>query len=166
MLGGNILIYIAFDQASTTSGFSIYKNRELVDFGKFKGNGPFFDRAHQLQEEVVRIVEETRRKYPKESIKIGLEEIQMQGNVETFKRLAQLQGILILTIKQKFSMEPELISASTWKSFNQIKGRGRTEQKRNAQNLVEELYGMRPTQDESDAIMIGRYMANKEMNWG
>lgn len=83
----------------------------------------------------------------------------------TFKQLAQLQGALVIAVKEELNTDPELILASTWKSFNKIKGRGRVEQKRNAQERVKELFDIKVTQDEADAILIGRNASHKEISF-
>ena len=96
------------------------------------------------------------RKYQEQGKKVmvAIEDIQEQRNVQTFKVLAQLQGALYVSIHKEFKIECDIISASTWKSFSQIRGKNRTEQKRNAQSFVEKTYGMRVTQDEADAILL------------
>lgn len=160
------MIYLAFDQASETSGYSIYHNRELMVHGKFKCEGPFFERLLQVNDEFDKLYENLAKKNPDEKIKVILEDIQQQRNVLTFKRLAQLQGSMISKILVTTGEEPELVGASQWKSFNKVKGKARQEQKRNAQAKVKELYNLDVTQDEADAILLGRYASHKEMNWG
>ena len=53
------------------------------------------------------------------------------------------------------------VLASSWKSTLSIKGKTRPEQKRNAQAYVEKTYGVKATQDESDAICIGSHYTKK-----
>ena len=52
--------------------------------------------------------------------------------------------------------------ASAWKSVCGVRGRARAEQKRNAQAFVETTFGVRATQDESDAICIGFAYINEK----
>jgi hypothetical protein len=59
-------------------------------------------------------------------------------------------------------LEPEIVLAGTWKSFLGIKGRNRTEQKRNAQAYIVDNYSIKPTQDECDAICIGLWATHKK----
>lgn len=159
---------ISFDQASSDTGYSVFKGDELLDYGKFKAkSSDFFDRVVETRDFIDSVI----GAYDLDQVAtIALEDIQFQGfrggNVVTFKRLAQLQGILILHIQEKYSVDVELANASQWKSYNGVKGRGRTEQKRNAQKLVGDLYGLSVTQDEADAILLGRFFANQSMNWG
>ena len=60
----------------------------------------------------------------------------------------------------------ELIHSSSWKSGLNIKGRDRAAQKRNAQAYVEEVYKLKVSQDESDAICIGsHYIKQTKSAW-
>lgn len=161
------MLFIAFDQATNTTGYSVFLNRELLKFGKFTktGSNEFYKFSAQI-EEITNVINEYTEKYPKEKLKIILEDIQMQANVATFKTLARLQGAIGTRIIETYPQaEMVFISASTWKSFAQIKGRGRTEQKRNAQKKVEELFGVKVTQDEADALLLGYQSSHSEINW-
>jgi hypothetical protein len=52
----------------------------------------------------------------------------------------------------------EIVSSNTWKSTLKIKGKNRSEQKRAAQDYIQEEYKITCTQDEADAICIGTHM--------
>ena len=61
----------------------------------------------------------------------------------------------------------EAVLAGTWKSTLGIKGKTRPEQKQNAQKWVIATYGVKPTQDECDAICIGAHKIRSLGNdWG
>ena len=107
--------------------------------------------------------------------KVAFEEIQLQqipgstahGNVETFKKLAYVQAIL-MEVLSEMNIKFEVVPSSSWKSTCGIKGRARAEQKRNAQKFVESEYGVKAIQDICDSICIGRHVIeqeNKEINW-
>lgn len=89
----------------------------------------------------------------------------MINNVQTFKTLAEVFGVLSeLFTELKIKHTPVL--ASSWKSTLGIKGKNRSEQKRNAQEYIVNKYGIKPTQDECDAICIGaHYIANSINDW-
>ena len=55
------------------------------------------------------------------------------------------------------------VLASVWKSKLGIKGRARTDQKKDAQRYVRETYNIKCTQDEADAICIGAYIVNSNI---
>jgi hypothetical protein len=54
-------------------------------------------------------------------------------------------------------MEYKLAHTGTWRKYCGIKGKSRAEKKKSAQLLVQDFYSKRVTQDEADAICIGRY---------
>lgn len=95
-----------------------------------------------------------------------LEDIQLQkfGNGEeavlVFKKLAHLQGVL-KNYLYEMNYDYKVVSPSTWRAFSQIKGKSRTEKKKSAQLIVKKLYDVSVTQDEADAILIGRWGANE-----
>lgn len=161
------MYYIAFDQSSNDTGFSVYRDTKLIEYGKFKTKGfEFFDKVIETQEFMYSVIERYYQEGKK--IKIALEDIQFQqrAGVDTFKRLAQLQGVLMVSIMRNFeAAEIEFIYASSWKSSTGVTGRDRTAQKRNAQAKVKELHEIDVTQDEADAILMGRHISHKEMNW-
>lgn len=158
---------LALDQASRVSGWAIFEDEELIKYGKIDANkyDDIGKRLHLIREEVQNLIED-------EHIdKVYLEDIYMDGqrvnNVATFKVLAEVFGVLYeLCIYMELPVDA--ILAGTWKSTLGIKGKTRPEQKRNAQKWVEETYGVKPTQDECDAICIGAHAVrqiNSEINW-
>lgn len=160
------MIFIGLDQATVVTGYSVYKNQELIAYGKFSAEGDDFSRYSKQKANVLALIEYTKEKYPKEEIKIMFEDIQMQQNKTTFKQLAQLQGALAVGVLEAHpEIHFDFIYASQWKGFAKIKGKNRIEQKRNAQAKVLEIFDITATQDEADAIMIGYYASHQEVNW-
>ena len=157
---------LALDQASRTSGYSVFCDDQLIDSGTFTFTSD--DMAKRLMA-IRKKVEELINEYCIE--KLILEDIQLQNNVAsnvvTYKALAEVIGVIIeLAAEKKLSYE--LVHSSSWKSELGIKGRTRPDQKRNAQVYVFETYGRNVSQDESDAICIGSYYINKNksaLNW-
>jgi Holliday junction resolvasome RuvABC endonuclease subunit len=105
------------------------------------------------------------QQYHEHQVEVVLEEIQEQSNAQTFKKLAMLQGVLLVTLEES-SIKYHLVYASQWKSYLKVAGASRTIQKRNAQAYVLETYGKSVTQDEADAICIGRFITQSMKNWG
>jgi Holliday junction resolvasome RuvABC endonuclease subunit len=155
------MIYFAIDQSSNISGYSVWRNTELVEFGKVQFEGEFIDRIFELKLWMISKIDE----YEEEQVEVVIEEIQEQSNMQTFKKLAMLQGALLLSLRER-DIKYHLVYASQWKSGIGILGKKRAEQKRNTQEYVLQKYGKKCTQDEADAICIGEYMANKIQNWG
>lgn len=170
-----LMYYIAFDQASNDTGFSVFESNgdTLIEYGKYiTKSHDFFDKVIETEDFITGIIDKYLDKG--KEVQVGLEDIQLQQfrgratNVQTFKRLAQLQGSIVVNLKRNYpDIEMRKIYASSWKSTSEVKGKNRTEQKQNAQRIVKKMFDLdRVTQDEADAILIGRHLASQEMNWG
>ena len=91
-------LILALDQSTQKTGWAVYNNAQLTDFGCFDATGDLFVRIIKLREWVKSKINE-----------LGginclvFEEIQLQnipgtsreGNVATFKKLAYVQAVLI-----------------------------------------------------------------------
>lgn len=62
---------------------------------------------------------------------------------------------MVAELAEELGIPHSTLTASSWKSTLNIKGRARAEQKRNAQKYVSDTYGIHVTQDEADSICIG-----------
>ncbi len=161
---------IAFDQALNTTGYTLFEDGAIVSYDKFTTSD--VPTAKKLEEFRTFLVDLLDTHKPS---KVAFEEIQLQqipgstahGNVETFKKLAYVQAILLEVLSEK-NIKFEIVPSSSWKSTCGIKGRGRAEQKRNAQQYVLKEYGVKAIQDICDSICIGTHIIeqeNKEINW-
>ena len=106
---------------------------------------------------------------------IALEGIQFQEessgqkmSVTVFQALARLQGILMETCfdrKIKYVVCP----TNTWRHHCGVKGRTRADKKRSMQLLAKKWYDITVSDDEADAIGIGKYAASlgsvKMISW-
>ena len=164
-------LIIALDQSTQISGYSIYKDGQLIDYGHLSPSGEYLLRIVKL----VKWLDNQIQNYSNDKITVLLEEIQLQStpdskglmNVETFKKLAHCQGALLAYLVDN-KIDYNIIPSVTWKKKCGIKGRARAEQKKNAQLYVEKEFGIKATQDESDAICIGKsYLKDNEntFNW-
>lgn len=150
---------LALDQATRVSGYAIFnKNGTLLKYGKIvmADSDDIGKRLTKIRQKVEQLIIE------EDIDEVVMEDIQLQENVQTFKALAEVFGVLYeLFVSQ--GMPVEAVLASSWKSTLGIKGKDRAAQKRNAQQWVIDTYGMKPTQDECDAICIGEhYLRTKE----
>ena len=146
---------MALDQASRTTGWAIYDNKNLVTSGHF--SIPANKTMQQRLISFVNHLSELIEKYNVE--KIYYEGIQYQNNIETYKKLAYIQAMIIYTTTIDNIPILEL-SPSHWRSIikdkNGIKfGRSRIEQKQKAQEFVKEFFNKEVTEDEADAICLG-----------
>lgn len=150
---------LALDQASHTSGYSIFYDDKLEAYGKFTfDDEDIGERLYKIREKIKELID----KY--DINEVAFEDIQLQNNVgnnvKTFKILAEVFGI-VYELVTELKIPHTAVLSGTWKSTLGIKGRDRQEQKRNAKAYVIQTYGVKPTQDEADAICIGAHMTNK-----
>lgn len=148
---------LAFDQATRTSGYSVYRDQDLIAHGTFT----FTDSNLGMRLWKIRQkIEELYNKYLPD--KIVYEDIQLQqgaiNNVVTFKSLAEVFGI-IYEYATELGVDNESILAGVWRKGLGIAGNRRDIQKANAQKWVLNNCGIRVVEDEADAICIGAYAA-------
>lgn len=151
---------LALDQASKTSGFSVFKDGKLHTYGKFTfEDADLGERLCKIKNKILELINEY------DIDELIFEDIQLQNNVtqnvQTFKILAEVYG-LIDQMASELKIPHRSYLASSWKSQLGIKGKDRAEQKRNAQKYVMSTYGVKCTQDEADAICIGDCAVKRE----
>lgn len=156
---------LALDQASVITGYAIFEEDRLVNYGKITLDD------EEIGPRLVVLRNTIKDMIDKNNITtVAFEDIQMQAsvgnNVKTFKVLANVYGI-ILELCEELKIKYKIVSSNTWKSTLKIKGKNRTEQKKAAQNYVQERYNVKCTQDEADAICIGTHMiiAESGISW-
>ena len=153
---------LALDQASVTTGWSVWEEGKLIQHGKFTvGNVEMGPRLAAIRNHVKKIITDYKID------KVIFEDIQLQtktvNNVHTYRVLAEVVGMLEVFLTD-INIPYEIMSSNTWKSALSIKGAARAEQKRNAQAWVTATYSIKPTQDECDAICIGAAYFKKNVN--
>lgn len=146
---------LALDDSTTTTGWAVFDNGELVGYGKIEmtQKSPL-ERISALKQWMLNMLVKW---HPNT---VAIEDIQQQENVQIFKVLAQLQGVLENTLyENKYPFD--VVHVASWRSFCQVKGRSRSELKKAAQAKIKEWYDVSVTQDEADAICLGRYAVNE-----
>ncbi len=129
---------LAIDQASKISGWSVFENGELIEYGKVTFNDDdFILRVSKLRSWLNEFIDDNSIE------KVILEDIQLQidkesqqvvygegniVNVQTFKKLAGLQAVLYELCLSK-DIPVEIYHSSAWKSTCKITGQHRQEQK-------------------------------------
>lgn len=156
---------LSLDQATITSGWSIFDNQSLVSYGANTSKGKdSIEKISNTKYWVASLIEKWK---PDEVI---LEDIQLQSgvnkenfvgdtNVVTFKKLAHLQGTIMNYVFEK-QIPFRIVPPATWRNYSQIKGKYRTDKKKNAQLKIKNFYDISVTEDEADAILIGRWAAS------
>lgn len=146
---------LALDQATYTSGWSIFSNGELLRYGTFET---------QLSDEIAR--DTTIKNWLISMIQnwqpdlIALEGIQFQQNmgVTTFEVLARLQGIL-MNCAYECEIPYILCHTQTWRAHCGVKGKARADKKKSMQLLVKKWFDISVSNDHADAIGIGKFAA-------
>ena len=97
---------------------------------------------------------------------IGLEGIQYQdevsgqkASVTVFQALARLQGILMETCYER-KIEYTVCPTNTWRHHCGVTGKTRVDKKRSMQHKAKEWHDITVSDDEADAIGIGKYVAD------
>jgi len=142
-----------------SSGYCILEGSyNATDYGRFVLEGNVGERLKALREHVEGLVVKHQPDL------IMLEDVYFGRNTQTYKTLCMYQSIVLL-VAHEHQIEVQLITASQWKSSNEVRGRGRTEQKRNAQAVVQEKFDAKVVQDIADSLLIAQHHFNTELNW-
>lgn len=156
---------LALDQSSRVTGWAVFADGALQEYGKFDAENAGADigkRLTYIRKKVTELID----KYNIQ--KVLIEEIQLQNtvgnNVVTYKKLAYVQAVLIQMLDE-LKLPYEIIASSSWKSTLGIRGRARAEQKKNAQEFITKTYNIKVIQDIADAICIGlAFLRNEKSN--
>ncbi len=154
------MILLALDQSSRITGWSVFEDNKLIDYGKFTLDDTNIEtRLLKFRNYVINLI----NKYKPDEV--AYEDIQLQtnvaNNVQTFKVLAEIYGVLSELLTEMHLPHTSVLSTS-WKSTLGIKGKSRQEQKQNAQRYIIDKYKIKPTQDECDSICLGEYYLNNQ----
>ncbi len=162
---------LALDAATGITGYAIYDDDQLVGYGTFKANkdDPTEQRIDEMRLYLINAIKQWKPDF------VGLENIQLQQfghsfQVELYRALANLQGVLINTLYQ-YKIDHDLVYSSSWRKYCNVgDDKGRENKKKAAQDKVKTWYGVNCTQDEADAICIGKYfvnfLKNTKSSWG
>lgn len=158
---------LALDQATKTSGWAIFANGELIRHGMFMASDVReAERINEIKQWLWNMITVWKIDY------VQLEDIQLQEHKEagassdrigvtTYKTLAHLQGVLENLLFSN-GVDYNIVSPSTWRNYCEIKGKNKTDKKKNAQIKVQNIYNIFVPLDEAEAICIGRYAAHNK----
>lgn len=150
---------LALDQATHFTGYAVFNNRDLVDYGTFEARGDNeIARCMQVKQWMLSLIQQYEIDF------VGLEQIQLdvQKSAPTFEALAHLQGILMLTCLEE-NVPCKAANVKIWRAHCGVKGKTRVDVKRSMQLIVKKWFGILPTDDEADAIGIGKYFSDTMM---
>lgn len=153
---------LSLDQSTHVTGYAIFDDNQLISYGTFSAQGnEETDRFVSVKNWFISMV----NNWQPQMVSIEGIQYQDEGNgqkmgITVFQTLARLQGILMITCKE-LKLPFEICPTNTWRHFCGVKGRSRTDRKRSMQMLVKQWYDITVSDDESDAIGIGRYSVNQ-----
>ena len=167
---------LALDAATNVTGYAVYDEEQLVAYGTFKAttSKDSTERINEVKLWLEAVIKEWKPDY------VGIENIQLQTygrdnrgveqlQVETYRVLANLQGVIADTLYE-YEVPHSFAYAVEWRKYCGInEGTGRENKKKQAQNKVRMWYDQDCTQDEADAICIGKYFCYKvktKLSWG
>lgn len=164
---------LAIDQAKH-GGWSVfdYESKQLKHYGSFDFSSSTYTYAKAILE-IEKIIPLLIEQYDVSAV--FFEDIQMQASVLAFKRLAQMQGVII-NLCEKNEYLYDIITPSQWQNYCNARGRSakevkagikivETKDKRVSKKLsiqyVKENYNVETNDDNlADAICIGEYVVH------
>lgn len=150
-------ITISLDQATNKSGYSIFVDGKLQQYGFFQTQSK--DSTYRLHEVSLFLIYLINTFKPN---KVIIEDVQIQRlNIKSGITLSKLLGILENTLIIN-KIPYEVVLAKTWKSSCNIKGRKREQQKENTRNFIKEKFEVIVPEDVADAIAINYHNVRKE----
>lgn len=147
---------LCLDQSTKITGYSIYRDKELFDYGTLNSNPNEKNPIERMKEQydlIKNLISKVNPNY------ICIENCQFQNNYSTYQQLSQLQGV-IFSILFETDIPFTIIEPTAWKSFCKIKGRKRIEQKANTIQMVKNKYNIDVSEDIADSIGIGIWTIN------
>ena len=169
--GTDTVRILALDAATNITGYAIYDDGDLVSYGTYKTDNTkgVTERINEMKYWLQNIIKEVEPDF------IGVEDVQLQTfgqgqpQVKTYNTLSRLQGVILDTIFEA-CIDHDLAYAVEWRKYCGVgEGTGRENKKKQAQDKVKLWYDQDCTQDEADAICIGKYFVHKlkhNSHWG
>lgn len=149
------MIYLALDQSSRTTGWAIFEDKKVTNYGQFsvKSNKSIQERLDDFVTEFEILITTFNPD------KIFYEGIQYQSNAETYKKLAYIQAMIIFCTNV-LNIEIKELTPSHWRSILREEykwnfGRSRKDQKMNARKFVNSYFNIIASEDTCDAICLG-----------
>ena len=151
---------IAFDQSTTATGWCVMemKTARIIESGVVipKKNDETIDRITYTIKRCLNLVRTNEVAF------VFIEGVQNQRNPKVFEVLAKLAGALEVMLHESGYLV-NVVKASEWRKRVGIKGRKRADVKKEAIDMVKELYDLDVSEDEAEAILFARAFA-KEQN--
>lgn len=144
---------LSLDQSTKCTGYCVTEDGRITDWGVLeptRKKDVVNIRMEEMFFKIKGLVEAVQPDF------LVMEGTQYQNNANSFNILSKLQG-LIIAIAFLTNLGFYIVEPTCWKSFCDIKGRRREEQKANTKQFVAERYDIIATEDEADAIGIATW---------
>lgn len=144
---------LSYDQSTRVTGWALFDNGHYVESGvidlhKIKDTD---ERSKQMGLEICRVIEKCR---PDEMI---IEEVAMQSNVSTLKKLARIQGMAI-GFATAHGIPTHILEPTKWRStlgYRQGPKVPREELKQQSRDFIKNVLGLSiESEDENEAVCI------------
>ena len=150
---------LGIDQATQASGYSVFEDGILIDYGLFEVSGKdLAGRINKMRVWLINLLELVEPDY------VFLEGVQFQNDIPVYEALCKNLGVFENLLYAK-EISYEIVPVGTWRSHANLKGSARIELKANARKLVRDKYGQVCGEDEADAILIGAYGVAKRSSF-
>lgn len=149
-----------------------YEEKKLLDYGTWGYDGKNYT-FEQAMLHIEALLSEVIRTHDIDAV--FLEDIQLRQNVQSFKRLAQLQGVLV-NMCEKTNILYNLVAPTQWQNYCKARGRTTKEIKSKITSVepspkktskilslqaAKDIYGIVTENDNlADAVMIGHYVVH------
>lgn len=147
---------IAFDQSTTATGWCVMemKTARIIESGVVipNKNDETIDRITYTIKRCLNLVRTNEVAF------VFIEGVQNQRNPRVYEVLAKLAGSLEIMLYES-GYFVNVVKASEWRRRVGIKGRKRADVKKEAIELVEELYDLEVSEDEAEAVLFARAFA-------
>ena len=143
----------ALDQASKKTGYAIFEDNKLVDYGLINmgGESDINNRLYKMVDEIHSIIKQS------QANQVVFEDVSQRNNVKTLISLSRLQG-MIMEICYQDNIDFLIYPPSTWRSIigiTQGASVKRSELKWQAIEYVNKHYNIKVTDDVAESICIG-----------
>ena len=150
---------IAFDQSTRATGWCVMelKTADIVESGVIipNKNDETIDRITYTIKRCLNLVRTNEVAF------VFIEGVQNQRNPKVFEVLAKLAGSLEIMLYESGYLV-NVVKASEWRRRVGIKSRKRADVKKEAIDMVKELYDLEATEDECEAILFARAFAMEQ----
>ena len=128
---------------------------EIIDYGTLSPKGETNSRIRDMVKGCIKLCDTHQPTF------VFVEGVQYQKNAVVFQVLAKMAGTLEICLEEKGYIV-NVVKASEWRKRVGIKNRKRAEVKKEAIQMVSDIYGIDASEDECEAILFCRAFCEQE----